>query len=177
MAAVAELLGRASVEISLLRLAETIKVPDSQRDRQQSEAVTVGPLRTTLTSILTLTLLTLSLAAPGRAQAAKYRSGFNVTESAVDVRDIKRIGSTNSIRAIVAPHFSTAADTGLPADERVVGVVIGNAARAYPVRMLGAHLAVNDQIGGQRFTVTYSASALTFATNLETGYLEFGIAA
>lgn len=40
--------------------------------------------------------------------------------------------------------------------DRVIGVVFGGEARAYPLRLLRWHEAVNDVVGGQAIAVTYS---------------------
>ncbi len=43
--------------------------------------------------------------------------------------------------------------------DRVVGVVVGGEARAYPVRCLNAHEIIHDTLGGTPITVTYSPFA------------------
>lgn len=45
--------------------------------------------------------------------------------------------------------------TWLSADELVLGVVVGGAARAYPISQMAYHHIANDVIDGQPFLVTY----------------------
>ncbi|MCA9286313.1 MAG: DUF3179 domain-containing protein [Phycisphaerales bacterium] len=40
--------------------------------------------------------------------------------------------------------------------DRVIGVVVNGAARAYPIRLMNAHEVVNDTLGGEPIVVTYS---------------------
>ena len=41
-------------------------------------------------------------------------------------------------------------------DDRVIGVVFGGVARAYPLRLMRWHEVVNDVVGGEPIAVTYS---------------------
>lgn len=43
----------------------------------------------------------------------------------------------------------------LPPDTPVIGVVIGEEARAYSLTLLDAHEIVNDEINGIKFAVTW----------------------
>jgi len=47
------------------------------------------------------------------------------------------------------------ADLGLGPDDRILGVVVGKDARAYPVRILDRHEIVNDTIGGKHLAVIW----------------------
>jgi len=53
------------------------------------------------------------------------------------------------------PAFAAAGDTKLDADEKVIAVAIGGAARAYPVRGMSYHHVVNDEVGGVPIVATY----------------------
>ena len=57
--------------------------------------------------------------------------------------------------------FSGELDRRLPAMERVVGVAMGGAARAYPYTVLAERRAVNDTVGGTPLVVLYEPSALS----------------
>ncbi len=63
-------------------------------------------------------------------------------------------------------------------DDRVLGVVIGGEARAYPLRILNAHEVVNDTLAGVPIAVTYSGlcdSALAFRRTIDGRVLRFGV--
>jgi hypothetical protein len=63
-------------------------------------------------------------------------------------------------------------------DTEVVGVVIGNEARAYPIGVLNWHEAINDTLGGVPIVVTYCPlcrSALVFHREVGGIVREFGI--
>lgn len=63
-------------------------------------------------------------------------------------------------------------------DDRVLGVVIGGEARAYPLRILNAHEVVNDTIAGLPVLVTYSGltdSALVFRREIAGAVRRFGV--
>ncbi len=63
-------------------------------------------------------------------------------------------------------------------DDLVVGIRIGDEIRAYPHPILDWHEIVNDDIGGNAFSVTYcplTGSAVTWDRVLETGRTTFGV--
>lgn len=62
----------------------------------------------------------------------------------------------DTIPALTNPEFVPAekADSMTP-DERVMGVVINDEPRAYPLRILNSHEIVNDDIQGQPIAVTW----------------------
>lgn len=51
--------------------------------------------------------------------------------------------------------YVAAAGAPLPAEDVVMAVVQGDAARAYPVRILAYHHVVNDEVGGVPLVATY----------------------
>ncbi|NER00222.1 MAG: DUF3179 domain-containing protein [Cyanothece sp. SIO2G6] len=53
-------------------------------------------------------------------------------------------------------QFDTAATTPFQDDDLVIGVVINGKAKAYPFNVLNWHEIVNDTVGGQNVTITYS---------------------
>ena len=64
-----------------------------------------------------------------------------------------------------------------PAD-RVIGIELHGEARAYPVSILNWHEIVNDEIGGQRFAVTYCplcGTAVAFDATIDGKPTDFGV--
>ena len=62
--------------------------------------------------------------------------------------------------------------------DRVVGVILGGEARAYPVRLLNWHEVINDTLGGIPIAVTYHPlcdSVVVFDRRVDGETLEFGV--
>ncbi len=57
--------------------------------------------------------------------------------------------------ALTQPQLGTPAQFKLADSEWVIGMKIGNDARCYPVRQMWYHHIVNDEIGGQKLSITY----------------------
>jgi hypothetical protein len=57
--------------------------------------------------------------------------------------------------ALTLPKFGAPNQTKLADSEWVIGIKIGNDARCYPVRQMWYHHIVNDEIGGQKLSLTY----------------------
>ncbi len=53
------------------------------------------------------------------------------------------------------PVFAAARATKLDPDDKLIVVKIGGVARGYPVRMMGYHHVVNDEVGGTALVATY----------------------
>ena len=63
-------------------------------------------------------------------------------------------------------------------DDRVIGVVFGGEARAYPLRLMRWHEVVNDVVGGEPIAVTYSPlcdSVAVFSRIVENEIVELGV--
>lgn len=84
----------------------------------------------------------------------------------IDRDDLVKAMARDGLKALDLPGTMTPAEIDhhnenergkllVPAD-RVVGVEIGGEARAYPLRLLRWHEAVNDVVGGRAVAVTYS---------------------
>jgi len=56
---------------------------------------------------------------------------------------------------LAGPIYVAAAGAPLPAEDVVMVVAQGDAARAYPVRILAYHHVVNDEVGGVPLVATY----------------------
>lgn len=90
-------------------------------------------------------------------------------------------GGRGAIPVITGPRYETIeqADAWTSDNEPVLAAFSGDEARAYPIRLLLLHEAVNDWLGGAPLLVTYCPrcnSAAVFERNTGTLTLEFGAA-
>ena len=93
----------------------------------------------------------------GKALRNAPFNGFDVSNAAVPSDQIRLGGPPrDGIPAIDRPRFVDAnAASYLALSDRVLGVAIEGAARAYPIRILNWHEIVNDRIGERAVLVTY----------------------
>ena len=86
-----------------------------------------------------------------------FLTGFNTGNAIVPEGEILSGGPPkDGIPAILEPEFVPADKAGyLEPDDQVIGVVIGNQARAYPIKILNWHEAVNDTVSDQPLVVTF----------------------
>lgn len=119
--------------------------------------------------------------------AASY--GFSMTPALVPPGEIVSSGMVvDGLRALVDPELSTPAEVAafherergkyLVPSDRVIGVVLGGEARAYPLRVLNWHEVVNDTVGGVPVAVTYhplSEGIAVFDRRTGDEVLEFGV--
>lgn len=106
--------------------------------------------------------------------------GFNLDHCIIDARQILSGGpAKDGIPALTAPKVVPVADADFPeARGQVVGVVIGEQARAYPIGILDWHEAINDTLGGVPIVVTHCPlcrSSLVFRRDVGGKVREFGI--
>lgn len=82
---------------------------------------------------------------------------FDMTNLAVPRVDIRDGGVLkDEIPAIDDPQPRPLADVEhIPGDERAIVVTRDGVSRAYPLRVMRWHEAVNDELGGEKFTVVY----------------------
>jgi hypothetical protein len=83
--------------------------------------------------------------------------GFDLTRHSAPVPALSiQVVPKDAIPAIDNPEVvpASAVDDLVP-EEQVIGVVIGEEARAYPIRILHGHEIVNDDIGGRPIAVTW----------------------
>ncbi|MEX0942810.1 MAG: DUF3179 domain-containing protein [Pseudomonadales bacterium] len=111
---------------------------------------------------------------------AATKNGFVINDPLIPIDEIVSGGPPrDGIPAINQPKFVPAsAASFMDAGDRVLGVIIDDVARAYPVKILDWHEVVNDQIGSQYFVVTYCplcGSGMVFATNAAETRLLFGV--
>jgi hypothetical protein len=107
-------------------------------------------------------------------------TGFDLARHSVPPDEILDGGpSKDGIPAILQPKFVSASDAlFLMADDRVVGVVVKGKARAYPLKILNWHEAVDDSVAGKSFAVTYcplTASAIVYDREFGTKPLTLGV--
>ena len=112
--------------------------------------------------------------------AAPVKNGFDLATAEIPPDDILRGGPPrDGIPAVHDPKFVPAdAATFLAPDDRVLGLVVDETARAYPVRILDWHEIVNDRIGDTAFAVTYCplcGSGVVFRANVGGEQLSFGV--
>ena len=68
---------------------------------------------------------------------------------------IHKILEMDDLPALKHPRFVAAAEAEIPDDHRMIGVVIGDEARAYCPNILNHHEIVNDDVGGRKIAVTW----------------------
>ena len=122
-----------------------------------------------LCAVFALTLLT-----------TRAASGFDTSRSTIPVDEIVSGGPPkDGIPAILAPKFVNASEASyLEAEDEVVGLVLDGVARAYPLRILNWHEAVNDHVGPFPIVVTYcplTRSAVVYDRRVNGRTLSFGI--
>lgn len=107
-------------------------------------------------------------------------SAFDLTRHSVPLNEILGGGPPkDGIPALMQPKFAPAGEAGfMNDDDRVLGVIIGKEAKAYPVRILNWHEVVNDTVGHQPVAVTYcplTASGLVYDRRVGNSELKFGV--
>ncbi len=83
--------------------------------------------------------------------------GFNLDHVLVPRDEILSGGPPkDGIPAILTPKFVTAENaTFLKENDQVIGLKIGDLARAYPIKILNWHEAVNDVVGKKPIVVSF----------------------
>jgi hypothetical protein len=134
----------------------------------------------TIAGVARWTAVAAALVGAPAAGAAETMNGFDLSFTLVPREQILRGGPPrDGIPALTAPKAIPAGEaTYLGPDDVVVGVEIGGAARAYPLRILVWHEAANDVLGGAPIAVTYCPlcnSAMVFDRRVEGRALELGV--
>jgi hypothetical protein len=106
--------------------------------------------------------------------------GFDLSRHSIEPDQILSGGPPkDGIPAIMTPEFVTApAADFLRETDRVVGVLIGGQAKAYPIKILNWHEVVNDKLGKTPIAVTYcplTGSAVVFERLVGDDTLSFGV--
>jgi len=113
-----------------------------------------------------------------RVLPAITMNGFDLDEPLVAEDQIKQGGPPrDGIPSIDEPKFIAAADADfLKADDRVLGLVIKNEARAYPLAILNWHEIVNDEFTGLAVIISFCPLCGTgMAFEPEPPVKEFGV--
>ncbi len=113
-------------------------------------------------------------------QIQERPTAFDLQALVVDKREIHSGGPPkDGIPALTNPRFIKAADAKyLRPDDRVIGLVIGEEVRAYPLAILNYHEIVNDTVGKTPVAVSYCPlcdSAVVFDRRTPLGEREFGV--
>jgi hypothetical protein len=88
--------------------------------------------------------------------AAQVINGFDLHGALVPPDQIQSGGpARDGIPAINAPKFVSAAAARLEPQDRVLGIVRGGTAKAYPIKILNWHEIVNDRFGEEPIAITY----------------------
>ncbi|TWU08918.1 hypothetical protein CA54_41570 [Symmachiella macrocystis] len=119
----------------------------------------------------------------GNEQARNSRIAnipFDLSHVTVPANEIRDGGpGKDGIPALSDPNFLEAADAYyLQGEDRVIGFVSGDEARAYPLKILMYHEIVNDRIGDVPLAVTYCPlcdSAMVFDRRTPLGERAFGV--
>jgi hypothetical protein len=113
--------------------------------------------------------------------------GFDLSSAVVPAEEIVASGlPKDGIRAIQDPSILTREQVDaqsrreklLVSSDRVIGVVVGDQARAYPIRILNWHEVINDTLDGRPIAVTYSPlcdAAVVFDRRVGGEVLRFGV--
>ena len=130
--------------------------------------------------IACLAALLQAAALAGHAADAPQKGGFTLTKLEVDASRIVEGGpGKDGIHSVDAPKFATLPEAPwLGRETEVLGLELGDKARAYPVRMLEFHQIVNDVIGDTPVAITYDPLAGTpvaFSRKVGGRTLTFGV--
>jgi len=68
---------------------------------------------------------------------------------------IFRLAPPQRFIALTKPSYIPVNKSKLADDEIVIGLKVGNESRAFPVRQMWYHHVVNDEIGGEKLSLTY----------------------
>ncbi|MCZ6464282.1 MAG: DUF3179 domain-containing protein [Proteobacteria bacterium] len=124
--------------------------------------------------------LMLVWASPAPAEEARSLNGFTIERHTVPREKILPGGpQRDGIKSVDEPVFVSAEEASWVApDTPVIGVAIGDQARAYPVHLIEYHQIVNDEIGGTPVAVTYdplSGTPIAYRRTLDDRVLTFGV--
>lgn len=129
--------------------------------------------------IYTLFIFSLMLSIPFGARSESY-NGFDLSNSSVPKDEIMSGGPPkDGIPAILEPKFTDAKNAKwIKDDDLLLGVHKNGTAKAYPIRILVWHEAVNDSIYDDKILVNYCplcGSAMVFKREVGGNVLTFGI--
>jgi len=111
---------------------------------------------------------------------SQNKNGFDLKNSLIPHQQVLHGGPPrDGIPALDSPKFLTLKESNfLQAEDRILGIVIDQQARAYPIKILNWHEIVNDQIADQSFVITYCplcGSGVAFSSQVKGENLVFGV--
>lgn len=109
-----------------------------------------------------------------------FTTGFTLEPSLIPPEEILSGGPPkDGIPALLSPRFIAGGVVTFLSDaDDVIGVVVNDVSKAYPVKILNWHEVVNDTIGGMPVAVTFcplTQSALVFGRMVDGEELTFGV--
>lgn len=112
--------------------------------------------------------------------ASPVKNGFDLANSIIPVDEILSGGPPrDGIPSIDKPQFVSADKANfLKADDRVIGVLYKEQARAYPIRILNWHEIVNDKIAGEAVVITFCplcGTGMVFSGEINNTPHRFGV--
>jgi hypothetical protein len=123
-----------------------------------------------------------------RSTAEAPDSNFVIQQATVPHDLIVRAMAKDGVRVLSEPQTMAPAEIDrrneeergklLVPEDRVIGVVFGHEARAYPLRLMRWHEVVNDVVGGEPIAVTYSPlcdSVAVFSRTVDGEAVELGV--
>jgi len=130
----------------------------AQEARELAVALLVSRFEPLLTAILALVAV-VAATAYWRAEAASPRRML-AAAGAMLVCVLAVLARVNVFEALMFhplehPSFAAAKDVKLDGDDKLIVVKINGSARAYPIREMGYHHVVNDEVGGTALVATY----------------------
>ncbi len=129
--------------------------------------------------LLSLVFLLRATGAASEASKPPFLNGFTLSPASVPTSDILAGGPPrDGIPALTDPRSLPAHESPWQDDEIVVGVALGDEARAYPIAILNWHELVNDTLGGRRILVSYCplcGTALVFDRDANGRARTFGV--
>lgn len=120
------------------------------------------------------------MSAQRRGGAMGAYNGFDVSNALIPKDQIFSGGpGKDGIPAISNPKFVAARDVDYLSDaDKVVGVVQGDVARAYPLRIIVWHEIINDVVDGKPLAITYCplcGTCMVFDREIDGKTLSFGV--
>jgi len=165
-------------------------------DENLSPVVTARPRRRVFVALLAVVTIVITARAiwlqlpsvlPARGETAgsntrssRRASSFDMSNATIPVERIMRGGPPkDGIPALSDAKFVSAEDVSFMApNDRVIGVTIAGEAKAYPLKILDRHEAVNDRLASRSIAVTYCPlcdSSAVFERQYGDEVIEFGI--
>ena len=114
------------------------------------------------------------------SKTARRAPSFDMSQATIPTERIRRGGPPkDGIPSLTDAKFLSADKAQyLAPEDRVIGVAFAGEAKAYPLKILDYHEAVNDRLGNRSFAVTYCPlcdSSAVFERQYGDELLEFGI--